>query len=218
MTCTPPGEYETHVTVRCDTDRTVERLRAWAGAAGLKVTHIVLARGRMVSQPMLTLTGTDGPAGQRTAADALVARLAAAGFEPVRVKIEAAPWSPEAPRSDAAAEGLGRDRYFEHHLKLRLAADFDRAALTVLAAVHGAHLSWNARRASEGGRHERFVTQRCHGVGADRAGRALEALLADVRAGGYEIDSVEREFVLYDSDLSVDDGWIEEREEAGAGT
>jgi hypothetical protein len=62
----------------------------------------------------------------------------------------------------------------------------------------------------DGGRHERFVTQRCRGVDAEEAGRALERLLGELE--GLEVLSVEREFVLYDSDESVDDGWIERRE------
>ncbi|MEV4329267.1 hypothetical protein AB0K02_01775 [Streptomyces sp. NPDC049597] len=194
-------EYETHVTVRCGAGGE-ERLDAWAHAAGLKVTHIELARGRMVSQPMLTLKGGDGFAAQRAAAERLVDGLRSAGFDPVRVKIETTPWSPEV----AAAE----NGYFEHHVKLLLDREFDREALTELAVRHGAHLSWNARRVSGGGRHERFVTQRCHGVSAAEAGRACDALVAELGNHGYEIRSEEREFVLYDSDLSVDDGWIEE--------
>ncbi|MFD7837350.1 hypothetical protein [Streptomyces sp. NPDC059761] len=71
------SEYETHVTVRCPDPGELARLEAWAGGRGLKVTHILLARGRMVSQPMLTLPDRDGH-------EALVPRLRAAGFDPVR--------------------------------------------------------------------------------------------------------------------------------------
>ncbi|MEV0415392.1 hypothetical protein AB0I68_32595 [Streptomyces sp. NPDC050448] len=192
------SEYETHVTVRCPDPRELARLEAWAGGRGLKVTHILLARGRMVSQPMLTLR-------DRTGHEALVPRLRAAGFDPVRVKVETVPWT-----SDRPGPGGG---YFEHHLALLLPAGFDRPALEALVIPHGAHLSWNARRVREqdGGRHERFVTQRWRGAaGAAGAARACDRLLADLAGAGYEIRSQEREFVLYDSDLSVDEGWIEE--------
>lgn len=43
-----------------------------------------------------------------------------------------------------------RDGHFEHHLKLRLPAGYDRAALESLAVPHGAHVSWNARRSLAG--------------------------------------------------------------------
>ncbi|MBM9621720.1 hypothetical protein ACFQ60_18305 [Streptomyces zhihengii] len=194
--------YETHVTVRCDGEHGRGRLDAWARTAGLKVTHIVLARGRMVSQPMLTLRGGDGLAAQQAAAHGLVTRLREAGFAPVRVKTETTPW--------AAEVATAPDGYFEHHLKLLLDEDFDRAALTAIAVRHGAHLSWNARRVTGAGRHERFVTQRCRGVSARTAGLRCDELAAELTAAGHRIVSQEREFVLHDSDLSVDDGWIEE--------
>ncbi|WP_405814423.1 MULTISPECIES: hypothetical protein [unclassified Streptomyces] len=189
------AEYETHVTVRCADAAELARLDAWAGARELKVTHILLARGRMVSQPMLTLP-------DRTGHERLVPRLRAAGFDPVRVKVETVPWT-----TDSPGPGGG---YFEHHLKLLLPAGFDRGALESLVVPYGAHLSWNARRVLTGvAAHERFVTQRWRGTAAE-AGSACDALVAALGSAGYEIRSQEREFVLYDSGPSVDDGWIEE--------
>ncbi|MET9729537.1 hypothetical protein ABZZ79_02380 [Streptomyces sp. NPDC006458] len=195
--------YETHVTVRCDGPAESERLDRWAAAAGLKLTRIELARGRMRVQPMLTLTGSPTRAAAAADAGRVVARLRADGFVPVRVKTESAPWAPEVPREPCAAP-----QYFEHHVKLRPAADAGLDALAAVVVPHGAHLSWNARRVLGGGRHERFVTQRCRGVDAEGARRALDALLAEL--DGFEVVEVEREFVLHDSDLSVDDGWIED--------
>ncbi|MGA5505759.1 hypothetical protein [Streptomyces umbrinus] len=211
------SHYETHVTVRCDSAAESERLRCWAAGAGLKLTHIVLARGRMPSQPMVTLTGSPSYAAESARAREVAARLRADGFVPVRVKIESSPWAPEVPREPCGTgsdERYGDERYFEHHVKLLLDADTDLDALAAQVVPHGAHLSWNARRVSDreidgtGGRHERFVTQRCRGVDAEGAGRLLELLLAEL--DGFEVADVEREFVLHDSDLSVDDGWIEE--------
>ncbi|MFF3708912.1 hypothetical protein [Streptomyces phaeochromogenes] len=210
------------MTVRCDSAAESERLRCWAAGAGLKLTHIVLARGRMPSQPMVTLTGSSSYAAESARAREVAARLRADGFVPVRVKIESSPWAPEVPREPCGTGG--DERYFEHHVKLLLDADTDLDALAARVVPHGAHLSWNARRVLDseidgtggtggtGGRHERFVTQRCRGVDAEGAGRLLELLLAELY--GFEVADVEREFVLHDSDLSVDDGWIEE--EAGA--
>ncbi|WP_234384499.1 hypothetical protein [Streptomyces sp. MMG1121] len=198
--------YETHVTVRCSDPAETERLRGWADATGLKLTHIVLARGRMREQPMLTLAGSASHCEQSARATATVAALRSAGFTPVRVKTESAPWAPEVP---AGPGGGGRSggQYFEHHVKLLLDAGTDLDELTERVVPHGAHLSWNARRVRGGGRHERFVTQRCRGVGRARAEEALRRLLAEL--DGLDVLAVEREFVLYDSDESVDDGWLE---------
>ncbi|MGW6395280.1 hypothetical protein ACWFR1_33365 [Streptomyces sp. NPDC055103] len=188
--------YETHVTVRCRTEGERARLDIWAADRGLKVTTIVLARGRTPVQPMLTLP-------DRTGHPAVVAGLREAGFEPVRVKVETVPWSTE-----PVGPGGG---YYEHHLKLALPAGYDRAALEGLVMPHGAHVSWNARRSLPGpdGRHERFVTQR-HPGPADAAGSACGVLVTALVAAGHELVSEEREFVLSDSDLSWDEGWLEE--------
>ncbi|MEV0937515.1 hypothetical protein ACIBMX_02450 [Streptomyces phaeochromogenes] len=200
------------MTVRCASAAESERLRCWAAGAGLKLTHIVLARGRMPSQPMVTLTGSPSYAAESARAREVAAHLRADGFVPVRVKIESSPWAPEVPREPCGTGG--DERYFEHHVKLLLDADTDLDALAARVVPHGAHLSWNARRVRDseiggtGRRHERFVTQRCRGVDAEGAGRLLELLLAELC--GFEVADVEREFVLHDSDLSVDDGWIEE--------
>lgn len=203
--------YETHVTVDCAAPAEAERLRVWAGAAGLKLTHIVLARGRMREQPMLTLAGSTSYAEESARADRTVAALRADGFAPVRVKIESVPWAPEVPAGSGGggqSTGQSTGQYFEHHVKLLLDTDTDLGALTARVVPHGAHLSWNARRVQQGGRHERFVTQRCRGVSDEDAGRALEQLLAEL--DGFDVLSVEREFVLYDSDESVDEGWLED--------
>ena len=199
----PAPLYESHVTIRCDGPAESLRLDRWADASGLKLTHIELARGRMRDQPMLTLSGSPSYAAESARTREVAARLRAEGFEPVRVKIESSPWAPEVPRQPCDGE-----RYFEHHVKLRLPADTDLTALAARVVPHGAHLSWNARRVQVGGSHERFVTQRCRGVDVWGAGRALEGLRVELR--GLEVLGVEREFVLYDSDVSVDDGWLEE--------
>jgi hypothetical protein len=202
------GDFESHVTVHCDGPE-LARLRAWAeGIRGVRLTHIVLARGPVPSQPMLTIRGSGTFADQHAAVRDLERRLRAAGFAPIRAKIEASPWASGVPRDRAEAERLGPSVYFEHHVKLRLAPDDDGQALARLAVPHGAHVSWNARRVLGNGVHERFVTQRCHGVGRAEAGARLNALCAALRAGVHTIVSVEREFVVLDSDASVDDGWI----------
>ncbi|MEV7830476.1 hypothetical protein AB0P12_07595 [Streptomyces subrutilus] len=114
--------HEPRVTVRCPDRAEPARLGSRAAARELKVTHIVLGRGRMTSQPMPTLPDRDGHR-------RLLPELRAAGFDPVRVKVETVPWTAE-----PAGPGGG---CFEHHLKLRLPGGFDRSALEALVTPHG---------------------------------------------------------------------------------
>ena len=207
------GDFETHVTVRLDGDGAAPddaaALRQWAEERGLKFTHIVLARGRTASQPMLTRHGRGRLADELARTETLAAALRSAGFVVARVKIEASPFAMGVPRSDEEAAGASDDQYFEHHVKLLLTPGADVRPLTVLAERHGAHLSRNALRTRVDGREERFVTQRCRRVARPAARRAFEALLAALSADGYEVTEAEEEFVVYDSDLSMDAGWID---------
>ncbi|GHG79432.1 hypothetical protein [Streptomyces griseocarneus] len=204
------GDFEAHLTVRADDPAGVAALEAYAAARGVKFTHIVLERGRTPSQPMLTLRGRGGLDGMRGTVEEAAHGLREAGFGVVRTKIESTPWAEGVPGTDEEAVVLGGRYYFEHHLKLLLAPGADTVALADVVSRHAAHLSRNARRVRADGRAERFVTQRCRLVG-DRTARArLEGLVAALQARGDEIVSVEREFVVHDSDESLDAGWIDE--------
>ncbi|MEU6937860.1 hypothetical protein ACFUJX_08405 [Streptomyces rubiginosohelvolus] len=207
------------MTVLCEGDE-LRRLERWAALRPeVKFTHIALARGRTASQPMLTLRGSRPSYEDELAAVRETrAALAGDGFAVARVKVECAPWAAEVPREDADVVGSehphGR-RHFEHHVKLLLdeadgdAADGRRADLVAVAVRHGAHVSWNARRVRADGREERFVTQRCHRTGDRRAALALDALLTELAAFGYDVVDVEREYVLLDSGPELDEGWLE---------
>ena len=205
------GDFETHVTVSCESeDDCVRALRAWAAAeGGVKVTHVVLARGRVQSQPMLTLNGSGTLEQQITAAEELVVglRRGTTGCTVTRVKVEAAPWTRGVPQTDAEAASLGPGYYFEHHARI-LCREADLEPLAALVIPHGAHLSWNARRVRGDGISERFVTQRCYGVGDASAAQALARLRSALVEDGREILAAEREYVVYDTDASLDEGWI----------
>ncbi|WP_282202562.1 hypothetical protein [Kitasatospora fiedleri] len=199
--------YETHLTLA---PAEAGALAGWAAAHGLEFTHILLARGRHPSQPMLSWRAAGTLAAQHRRAAAEAARLRGAGFTPVRVKIEAAPWAPGVPRTDAEAERADPAHYFEHHVKVRLSPGTPREALARAAAGHGAHVSWNARRTEPDGHRQYFVTQRCHRVGQATAGSRLERLTAALTAAGFPPLKAEREYVVHDSALALDDGWLDD--------
>jgi hypothetical protein len=200
------GVFDIHLTVDAGND--VDRLNHWARANEVKFTHIVLARGAVRSQPMLTIAGRGTLTEQRGVAAACTAKLLGEAFTVVRVKIEAAPWNEDVPQDRTAATAL-RGCYFEHHVKVVVPGDL--TALAEMAGAHSAHVSRNARRTRGDGTHERFVTQRCRGVGLPTARRRFEALLDALEVGGFAVLEAEQEFVVYDDNLDIDHGWIEER-------
>jgi hypothetical protein len=202
------GDFETHLTVAIEEEAT-DRVSAWAAQRGLKFSQILLDRGSHASQPMVTSTGHGLFAEQMEKARTLQRDLATCGFEVTRVKVEAAPWNEGVPLEDSNAAAAGNQRYFEHHLKLLLPADADLDRLASIAEPHGAHLSRNARRHRSDGMQERFVTQRCYRTGRATAQAKLEKLAAALKADRWNILEIEQEYVVYDSNLALDDGWIE---------
>ncbi|MET9632473.1 hypothetical protein ABZX92_33960, partial [Lentzea sp. NPDC006480] len=196
------GEFELHLT---GSPWQARELGEFAELHELKFSHIELQRGETPSQPMLTI-GARGTIDEvrATAAD-WRQRMIAAELYVIRVKIEAAPWNEGVPRTDAEADP---ERYFEHHVKLLLPQEWH---VGVFKAVkpHHAHVSRNARRRREDYQEERFVTQRCFGVGRDTAKAQLKALLDDLEQ--FEVLEVEEEYVVDDDALHVDDGWFEFR-------
>jgi hypothetical protein len=204
------GEFETHLTVALAPDQAVELLQSWATQRGLKCLHILLARGRNASQPMLTCRGNGRLQQQLAAAEQLRQQLNLAGFAVTRVKVEAATTNDDVPQSDGAANEQPPERYFEHHIKLLLPQKADLTALITLAQRHEAHLSRNALREQAGGKEERFVTQRCWSAGRTTAKQRLVGLVDELTRAEFQIIDVEEEFVIYDSNSEVDAGWLRE--------
>ncbi|MFI7678252.1 nucleotidyl transferase AbiEii/AbiGii toxin family protein [Actinophytocola sp. NPDC049390] len=198
------GDFEIHLT---GADRQADDLATFAQRRGVKFSHIVLSRGDTQFQPMLTITGSGTLDEMRELAVRWRAEMTNAALRVDRVKIEAAPWNEGVPGTDDEAAA---DRYFEHHVKVLRGSDF-RDLLTLLEAVEGhhAHVSRNARRVRADGHEERFVTQRCHGVGRETARARLDAMLAALSAAGVEVLEVEEEYVVHDDALTLDNGWLE---------
>ncbi|MFE4758496.1 hypothetical protein ACFRIB_51570 [Streptomyces mirabilis] len=202
------GEFDSHLTVVSTSMAGGEvRIRRWAERHRVKYTRIVLDRGATSDQPMVTVRGHGDLSAQREAALTWIERLCAEGFGVARVKIEAGPWNEDVPRTSAEAQALPPGCYFEHHVKLALADETEVEVVRALAERHTAHVSRNARRDLGGRGHERFVTQRCRGVGRTEARRRLDALAT----AGFKAAEVEEEFVVHDDRPTLDSGWIDER-------
>ena len=203
------GAFETHLTVVLRDAEEAEILRQWASDHAMKFLRIILDRGVFASQPMLTRRAHGTLTEELQEAEACCRSLAAEGFSVARVKIEVASENFGVPQTEADAVKQGRDRYFEHHIKLLLASDADTRDLAQIAGRHAARLSRNALRVRSDGRREQFVTQRCFAVGRGNAQRRLRLLRDDLAALPVPILEVEAEYVVYDSNLALDAGWIQ---------
>ena len=216
------GDFETHLTLDARTPERIEEAARWARANGLKFTHIRLDQGPSASQPMVTYHGHGTLAGELAVAERWAERLSGAGLPVTRTKIEASPKNTGVPWTAEQAHALPEHCYFEFHVKLLLAPDADLDALTRLVEPHRARLSRNARRVREDGYQERFVTQRCSRVGRPTAWALYLDLLDELAGQGLRylsprraseapepgILDTEQEFVVHDSALDLDAGWM----------
>ncbi|WP_244221805.1 hypothetical protein [Corallococcus exercitus] len=149
---------------------------------------------------MLTLRGSRSVEEARQHAEALAFEArTTCDARRCRLKVEA-PWTPSRLAGQAPV-------YLEHHVRV---STRDLEALVRLAASQAAHLSRSAYKVSPDGVQERFLTQR-FGPSDDAAmGAAFDSLLVGLAGAGLPVTKVERERVLFDDNIALDEGWLEE--------
>lgn len=203
------GEFETHITFALTEERQWDALTAWCQARSLKCVQIELDRGLYPSQPMVTLFGVGTLESELLKAEEVQRECEMAGFQVSRLKLEVAPWNEDVPATQQEVEPA-MQRYFEHHIKLLLPSNSNLDELKERVVLHGAHLSRNARRVREDGLQERFVTQRCYRVGREEARQSFEELLGFLEPLGFPVLETEEEYVVFDSNIVLDAGWLDE--------
>ncbi|MDQ1922068.1 hypothetical protein [Massilia pseudoviolaceinigra] len=169
----------------------------YAASIGAKPMVIELARGVHPVQPMLTLCRDGALEEVVRFAQALAGQAAQSGFEVVRCKIE----------QDASADVIrtpgARHHYVEWHGRMVVPEPI-RMQLAALSEQYGAHLSNNAIRGGD----IRYVTLR--ETGGHAALRRRVAALSDaIAAQGWVIGKQQWESVVFDSNLTLDSGWLE---------
>lgn len=201
------GAFEVHLTVRVV--GSLDAFRAWCAVERCKCVWIRLARGAHLDQPMATWRRADGILPEVLAeARQRVGDLERAGFPVLRLKIEADPANEQVPVTDDAARLEPSVNYFEHHIKLRRPVSANREHLLRVCCGYMAHLSRNAWRIPVEGFEERFVTLRSYGVGRGTSEQLLHRLIHALAEAGEQVIEVESEYAVYDSNLTLDDGWL----------
>lgn len=151
----------------------------------------------------------------RRAADEDASRLAAAGFEVVRKKIEAVATNDGVPRTAEDAKRSPGDRYFEFHLLIQpkdgpisneqVASLRSIAQKTSLRLERPVPLSYNALKPGQ-----RFLNLRARGVGLDDAMVHVRALQDHVASTGVlDVVKVISEYICFDDNRALDNGWLE---------
>jgi len=141
--------------------------------------------------------------------------LRAAGFTVIREKVEALASDPGVPADAADATRSPADRYFEFHVLIDRATgtltDDDMRSLRALSERFTARLgtpvplSYNAIKPSQ-----RFLNLRARGCGLDRAMQPVDELRAAIgELGDLTVKKVIAEYICFDTNRAVDNGWLE---------
>jgi len=215
---------EVHITVQVDNDSEEERFRTLCvSGLGEKCVAIQLPAGaKHARQPMLSyyhrghIMSCLCEMYQRYGD-----RIGREGFHVTRLKVELQLSSDThvptdsimPPNSDAVAQRF-LCNYYEFHIKVRLLAsqgiDAQRRLLQEVGQRHHAHVSRNAfKKESSTGDEVRFLTLRMYGIARDKSFELFNQCVEDVRKAGLDIASMQREYSVYDSNVSMDAGWME---------
>lgn len=197
-------EFEVHLTVaplapgdgKKATATQLTSLRSFCHSRDWRLLEIVLARGEVPHQPMVTYSARGALALQIEQARQVESALNLLAWRVVRCKIEVDP-----ELLAGIDGGVGNGLYFEQHIKLSLASPQDFEAARTLSVEYGAHLSRNAHTPGYF-----FVTQR--GTGSMADARDAFAPLAEALRKRFACSPPVLEYVAYDSNLSLDDGWL----------
>lgn len=190
--------YEIHLTTAPLAPAQRSAFARFASVIGARPMVIELARGAHPVQPMLTLSRAGAIDEVVAYAQALAGQAAQAGFAVLRCKIE------QDASTDALPSGSARHRYLEWHGRVNV-APAQRMDLAALCAPFGGHLSNNALRGGD----VRYLTMRETGRRAALRLR-VAALSEALGAHGWDIGKQQWERVVFDSNLTLDRGWLEQ--------
>ena len=215
------GRFELHVFVQPldPPSAVVELFRAACAQAGRPMKALLLNldyvdRGFVgVLQSSRYVEGNLSAAIDAVYVDAAVLR--AAGFTVIREKVEALATNRGVPHSRAEASSSSSARYFEFHVlidgKHRSLDDDDMGSLSALSKTFARKLarpvplSFNAMKPSQ-----RFLNLRSVGIGLEEASAVVDELRSAIEGPGLlEVNKVIAEYICFDSNRAVDNGWLE---------
>lgn len=200
--------YEVHVTVDCDAQSTIGRFEDACKDLGVKAIHIELPYGQAPSH-LITGSFHKGPLAKiKAEAKDLAGDLSRRHFNVTRIKIEAMIRNSLVPVSDDIARTAGPESYFEFHVKVAVDQNTNVKSLMDQCSGFGVHLSRNASNKMADGIVMHFATLRVHDKGRDAAIDYFQSFLSHLRGLGYRLSNILQEYTVFDTNVSLDDGWF----------
>ncbi len=128
-------------------------------------------------------------------------------YKVLRTKIETVPWHPAAPSMKNDLQ-MKEGNYFESHLRIVITED-RRPLLDKIANEFGAHLSRNYFKKLSENEYIIMMTYRKKEIVSEVFKVKVNVLKDVLESHNFEVDKIEIEFAIYDSNHKHDNRWIE---------
>lgn len=206
------GFFEAHITLK-NTNQNIEGFQEFCNENKVKPIFIELERGDVPKQIMSSSLHSGNFENVKNEVEQLATKMREKNYEVIRLKIEAHPENTGIPQTKGDILESQRENYFEVHYKILLPVSIDaKKNLLLLAEKYSAHLSKNAFKKRENQTEERFVTKRMYDVGKKEAYQAFDKLHQALKKNNYKIDKKIVEYCVFDSNVLVDNNWLQVEE------
>lgn len=200
--------FEVHVTVAGSDTETLKRFESACEELGVKAIHIELARGTNPTHFITSSFHRGALSRVEGEAHEIEQRLTECGFTVSRVKIESMIRNSLVPGSDEEVARRSESNYFEFHVKIAINDTARVEALKELCDAFDAHFSRNPSNQLEDGVVLHFATLRVYGAGRANACARFDEFLDRLKSNGFVLSNILREYTVYDTNVSLDDGWF----------
>lgn len=213
-----PIPFEIHVTISTDenfnTEKYVEDCDKISKIRQTKIKPIVIdleSNGQSVMKDVMTSSHYFGNnAGAYKEATDIELAMKVMGYKVVRVKIETVPWHPSAPQK--STDKMPGDCYFEAHIGCIITLE-DKSKLAEIAKNNDAHMSRNFFKKIEDNKFVNMITFRRYDGTYDEFKKHVEVIKNILKENNIEFEKVITEFAIYDTKVSHDFLWIDNKKE-----
>jgi len=201
-----PLPYEIHITIERPHD--IELFKEVCEKIKVKPIIIDLEKDDIIvmSDVMTSSVHYGDNQSALTESDRIATELHEKKYNVLRTKIETVPWHPEAPSIKNNLQ-MKEGNYFESHLRIVTTLD-QRPLLDIIAFDNKAHLSRNFFKKINNAEYIIMMTLRNYNVSSEVFSLRVNSLKEILVINGFEVDMVEIEFAIYDSNDSYDSAWI----------
>jgi hypothetical protein len=133
-------------------------------------------------------------------------------FEVVRIKLESLATNDGIPHSDEEALSIPGDTYFEYHIKLKDMEinETNDKKLKELSAKLTEELNikvpFSCNNLPD---YQRFLNARTYKLGFQNSYALIDTIANAIHKNGFTIDRIVSEFIAYDTNKALDQGWLE---------